>query len=285
MDHCGRRGVPAGVVLAAGGGTRLRPLTDLRPKALCPVDNRPLVDWALERLRSSGVRDIAVNVHHHQDQMVDHLRGRGVHLSIEGEALGTAGALGRLRDWLGGRAVLLTNADAWSPSVRAPGRPGGGRTGLLDILLDGWDGHRPRLLCGPEPSPRDFGAVSYVGSALLPWSTVRDLVPEPSGLYETSWRALHERGALDLVVARDDVPMDCGTPGTYLAANLRASGGRSVVGAGAVVEGELVRSVVWPGARVGRHERLVDSIRAGGLTLGPLRLIQTTANDTDVIPL
>ena len=60
---------PAGVVLAAGAGTRLRPLTDLRPKALCPVGGRPLVDLALDRLAAEvgglGPQWLAVNAHHH----------------------------------------------------------------------------------------------------------------------------------------------------------------------------------------------------------------------------
>ena len=72
-----------GVVLAAGSGTRLRPLTRLRPKPLCPIDNVPLVDLALERL--AGVADeVAVNVHHGRDALDAHLDGR-VHLSHEEE--------------------------------------------------------------------------------------------------------------------------------------------------------------------------------------------------------
>ena len=88
---------PAGVVLAAGAGTRLRPLTDLRPKALCPVGGRPLLDLALDRLEphtGTGPRHLAVNAHHHAEQVVDHV-GRRAHLSLEQpEPLGTAGALG-----------------------------------------------------------------------------------------------------------------------------------------------------------------------------------------------
>jgi hypothetical protein len=61
----------------------------------------------------------------------------------------------------------------------------------------------------------------------------------------------------------DGVFFDCGTPPDYLAANLVANDGRSVIGPGAVVEGELVRSVVWPSGRVRRDERLVEAIRAG----------------------
>ena len=60
-----------------------------------------------------------------------------------------------------------------------------------------------------------------------------------------------------------DVAIDCGTPADYLAANLHASGGASVVDPGAVVEGHVERCVVWDGAHVGPAEHLVDAIRAG----------------------
>src|SRR5439155_26439775 len=88
----------AAVVLAAGAGTRLRPLTWLRPKPLCPVDNVALVDLAMDRVSGvSGPGGVAVNVHHGRSAMEAHLADR-VHLSVEEpEALGTAGALGNLR--------------------------------------------------------------------------------------------------------------------------------------------------------------------------------------------
>ena len=66
----------AGVVLAAGPGTRLLPLTRLRPKALCPVANVALVDLALARARSATA-DVAANVHHHREMLED-LHARGV---------------------------------------------------------------------------------------------------------------------------------------------------------------------------------------------------------------
>jgi NDP-sugar pyrophosphorylase family protein len=237
----------AGVVLAAGAGTRLRPLTLIRPKALCPVDNVPLVDLALRQV-ASATGSVAVNVHHGRALMESYLVDRGLHLSIEEpEALGTAGALGRLREWIGGRDVLLANADAW-------------REQGLGALCDEWDGTRVRLLVTEDVERGDFGRWRYAGAALLPWSEVRDLPPEPAGLYEVSWARLEDEGALDLV-SLDGRFIDCGTPGDYLAANLAASGGRSVVGEGAVVAGAVERSVVWPGGVVGRDERLVDAIR------------------------
>ena len=253
--------VLAGVVLAAGAGTRLHPLTLLRPKALCPVGGRPLVDLALDRLApatGAGTDRLAVNAHHHAEQVVAHCRGRAT-VSVErGQALGTAGALGALREWIAGRDVLLTNADAYLPD------------GLAG-LVPGWDGERCRLLCVPDAERGDFGDLRYVGACLLPWRAVRDLRPEPSGLYEVLWRDAAARGRLDLVVVEDlarpgdrpAVAIDCGTIEDYLQANLHASGGRSVVGAGAVIEGTIERCVVWDGAWVGPDEHLVDAVRAG----------------------
>lgn len=239
----------AGVVLAAGEGRRLRPLTDERPKPLCPVGARPLLDHALDRLRPHAAA-VAVNAHHLAEQLTAYVAERhpDVQVSLEQPAaLGTAGALGRLHDWLDGRPVLVVNADAWT-------------TARLDPLVDGWTGEAPRLLCSPR-GRADFGDLHYVGAALLPWSAVAALRAEPSGLYEVSWRQAYADGRLELVVDEDGRYVDCGTPLDYLRANLLDSGGRSVVGEGAVVEGELVRSVVWPGARVERGEILVDSIR------------------------
>jgi MurNAc alpha-1-phosphate uridylyltransferase len=249
----------AGVALAAGAGTRLRPLTFVRPKALCPVANVPLLDRALAHLREHTDR-IAVNAHHHADQIAAHVGGL-VHLSIEQpEVLGTAGALGHLREWIGGRDVLLINADAYLAGQDPAGRQ------ALAALVEGWDGERCRLLVVPTTAPGDFtldGApVRYVGACLLPGPLVATLRATPSGLYEVLWRPELDAGRLDVVHHRGTA-IDCGTPADYLRANLHASGGRAVVGSGALVEGTLRRCVVWPGAYVGPTEHLDECIRAG----------------------
>jgi NDP-sugar pyrophosphorylase family protein len=234
----------AGVVLAAGAGTRLRPLTLLRAKALCPVGNVALVDLAIARVRSA-VDDLAVNIHHGRAAMEAHLPA-GVHLSVEAERpLGTAGALGYLRPWLDGRGALVVNVDAWCP-------------GSLAGFVDGWDGTRVRLLVAGAES---LTPTSRIAGALLPWRTIEPLSPQPSGLYELVWAREQSEGRLD-VVCHDGPFIDCGTPAQYLAANLLASGGASVVGAGAVVAGELDRCVVWPDAVVSPPETLCCAIRA-----------------------
>ena len=248
----------AGVVLAAGAGSRLAPLSRLRPKALCPVDNVALLDHGIARL-ATATGAIAVNAHHGLAQMEQHLvshEGPGVHLSIERDrALGTAGALGLLREWIDARPVLVTNADAWLPVE-------------LGSFVDGWDGERIRLLVVEDRARPDFGSARYCGVALLPWADVADLEPHPSGLYEVSWRYAFELGRLDLV-DHEGLFVDCGTPADYLRANLLASGGASVIGPGAQVEPSAVleRSVVWADAVVERGEHLTDAIRTGELTV------------------
>ncbi len=239
-----------GVVLAAGAGARLRPLTRGRPKALCPVGNVPLVDLAVQRVRPA-VAEVAVNLHHGGRAMDDHLPPE-VHRSWEkAEPLGTAGALGLMRPWLDGRPVLVVNADAWCP-------------GSLAGFVDGWDGERIRLLVAGEDvlHPR-----SAIAGALMPWSEVALMAAEPTGLYEVSWRKAHGQGRVE-VVRHDGSFVDCGTPAEYLAANLLASGGRSVVEDGAEVDGLLDECVVWSGAVVHRQESLRRAIRLpGGITV------------------
>jgi NDP-sugar pyrophosphorylase family protein len=233
----------AAVVLAAGAGTRLRPLTRLRPKALCPVDNVPLVDLAVGWARNV-TRAVAVNVHHGRAAMESHLAGR-VHLSVEEpEALGTAGGVAKLKDWIDGRGTLTLNADAWHDAD-------------LDGFVRRWDGDRVRLLVAGE----EFGPRARVVASLLPWPDVERLQSTPSGLYEMSWKPADDAGRLD-VARHDGVFLDCGTPGDYLAANMAASDGRAVIGRGAHVEGTVEASVVWPGAPVLEHEHLVRAIRA-----------------------
>jgi NDP-sugar pyrophosphorylase family protein len=86
------------MVLAAGLGTRLRPLTNDRPKALVEVGGRTLLEITLARLREFGVREVIVNVHHFADTVVDYLKvnnsfGLRVEISREDELLDTGGGL------------------------------------------------------------------------------------------------------------------------------------------------------------------------------------------------
>lgn len=262
----------AGLVLAAGAGSRLAPLTRERPKPLCPVAGTALVDGAIERVRA-GVgpdADVVVNAHHGADLVIDHLRRRaraaGGVVAVIGDpgvdragavrgaqrvwvsherrrALGTAGAVGHLADWLDGRGVVVVNADAWT-------------TAAVSGLLDRFDGTTASVLVVGD----GFGPRAKVAAAVVPWADVVRLPDTPAGLYEHLWSPRHAAGALDVVTC-GDVFIDCGTPADYLAANMAATGGVSWIGDGARVDGTVHRSVVWPGATVAAGEHLVDAVR------------------------
>ena len=106
------------MILAAGRGERLRPLTDRLPKALVPAGGKPLIAWHLERLARAGVKEAVINVSHLGEQIVEHVGdgarfGLRVAWSREAAALETAGGIANARALLGPAAFLLVNADVW----------------------------------------------------------------------------------------------------------------------------------------------------------------------------
>jgi len=114
------------MVLAAGLGTRLRPLTNDRPKALVEVGGRTLLEITLTRLRKFGVRDAIINVHHYADMVIDRMKAAGnlgmhIEFSREDVLLDTGGGLKQAGWFLGGRSgaqaeepFILHNVDVIS---------------------------------------------------------------------------------------------------------------------------------------------------------------------------
>ena len=109
-------------LLAAGHGSRLRPLTDTIAKCLVPICGRPLLQIWLELCQTHGIDEVLINLHAHAPSVRDFLAGNetGVHVTIseEPDLLGSAGTLARNRDWVASErefwvlyADVLTNAD------------------------------------------------------------------------------------------------------------------------------------------------------------------------------
>ena len=104
------------LVLAAGLGERVRPLTEKLPKPMLEVGGRPLIHYAFAMLRSAGITQLAVNVHHLADQIRDGL-GDGAALGLEityspeATLTGTGGPLNALRDYFGAETFVLANSD------------------------------------------------------------------------------------------------------------------------------------------------------------------------------
>jgi mannose-1-phosphate guanylyltransferase len=105
------------LLLAAGRGERLRPLTETVPKPLVEVGGRPLIHYPLAMLRRAGITEVAVNVHHLAGRMESALGsgaslGMSITWSPEPELLGTGGPLSVLRDYLAGDRFVIANSDS-----------------------------------------------------------------------------------------------------------------------------------------------------------------------------
>ena len=103
------------MVMAAGLGQRMRPLTATRPKPMIEVAGKPLIDHVLDRLRTAGVRRAVVNVHYLADQLEAHVRrAEGIEVIVSderGRLMETGGGLAQARDLLGDEPIVVVNSD------------------------------------------------------------------------------------------------------------------------------------------------------------------------------
>lgn len=156
---------PRAMVLAAGRGSRLRPLTDRLPKPLVPVAGRALIDWRLEALAAAGVREVVINIAYRGAQIAEHVGdgaawGLRVQYSDEGDhALETGGGIARALPLLGHAPFLLCNADAFCDLDL------GGLAARAAALPDGTDAH---LVLVPNPPEHPQGDFSLRGDAVAP---------------------------------------------------------------------------------------------------------------------
>ena len=121
------------MVLAAGLGTRMRPLTDTLPKPLVRVDGRALIDHMIDRLEEAGIAEIIVNLHHLGDQIETHLKGRtasAIRFIQEDERLETGGGVKNALTMFDGAPFVVANADALLLNGPHP---------ILPRLAAGWD--------------------------------------------------------------------------------------------------------------------------------------------------
>lgn len=106
------------MILAAGRGERMRPLTDHTPKPLLAVKGRPMIEWIITGLVGAGVRELVIN-HAHLGSQIEQALGDGsglgasIQYSAEGEALETAGGIARALPLLGNEAFIAVNGDLW----------------------------------------------------------------------------------------------------------------------------------------------------------------------------
>lgn len=146
-------------LLAAGHGTRLKPLTEKLPKCLLPVQGIPLLQIWLDLFRRFDIDEVLINIHSHSDQVRDFLRqhadGTNVHFVVENDLLGSAGTLLANRDWIGSddafwvfyadvlnnvdlaRMLDLHNARNPTATIAVYRVPDPARCGIVSVTNDG----------------------------------------------------------------------------------------------------------------------------------------------------
>lgn len=266
-------------VLAAGLGTRLRPLSDERAKPVVPVGDAPLLAQVVAAIRASGAQRVVANAHFRAADVTTVARELGLEVADEPELLGTAGGLSNVAPLLAPGPVLLYNGDIYAPELELGA--------LLDGLGDdfarmavhlrpkgegnvgiGAEGRIVRLRTtsyGHELAGGDFLGIHVVSAAF------RARTPRSGGLIEDVYLPAMADGAVVRAFPTRAPFHDVGTRAGYAAANAAWLTARrlaawvhptatvapgvevlgSIVGAGASVAGRaaLARCVVWPGAK------------------------------------
>ncbi len=278
------------MVLAAGLGQRMRPLTLLRAKPVLPVLGRPLAAHTLERLARAGIRDVVVNLHHLPESVTTALgtgRRFGVRIRYAHEPviLGTGGGPRAVRELFGGEAVLVVNGDVWFDFDlrRVVARHRASRasaTLALRRMRPGetyspvvTDGRRRILSIGGRPRPATGTISMFTGIHLLD-SRLLDKLPEGvSDSVRELYVPMLLEGAALLGVRPAGAWYDFGRPSLYRDAQLamlRGSGpGLVAVGARVSAGAAVARSVIGARSRVGAGARVERCVLWEGAVIEP----------------
>jgi len=186
------------MILAAGRGERMRPLSDATPKPLLPVGGKPLIVWQIEALARAGLRDIVVNAAHRADRLVAALgdgAAFGVRLawSVEPEPLDAAGGIATASGLLPDGPALIVSGDIWTRFDYATLLP---RAAAMAATPGGARAHLVMVPNPPYHRTGDFalreGAIALDGASRYTYANI--------GLYDMAlFRELHRGVKLKLL--------------------------------------------------------------------------------------
>ena len=292
------------VILAAGLGTRMRPLTDKTAKPALPVLNEPLIVRTLRELKRAGVSEVMINLHHRPDSIRAAIPegdlGLKIKYSRETEILGTGGALRKVRSWVGRNPLFVVNGDViFDFDLKAMAACHRKTDALATLALKPNSNpgkYKPvvtdrtgRILSIRGLPAARKGTVSLFASVHIIDPMILDRLPAgESDTIGDLYIPLLREGAHLQGVRQTGVWHDLGSPSGYLKAQMRllAERGRkrsvvidssvrlgkgarvvrSVVGAGCVIEASarIEGSVVWDGALVESGASLRNCIVMSG---------------------
>jgi mannose-1-phosphate guanylyltransferase len=282
------------IILAAGLGTRLKILTENRPKALMPVANRPVLIRNIEYLKSFGVKDIAVNAHHHYMKVVDYLNtsepfGVGLTVRVEKEILGTGGAIKNFSDFYGDEPFIVLNVDILTNiNLSSAYKYHVNSDNIATMILHDYSPFNQVMAKNGQvidiPRQKSADGLAFTGIHILNPSILSH-IPGPgySDIIDCYNRLLGSGATIGAYISEKHYWRDIGNPESYIAANREllhmekepfaiGSGskiapsvelkGWAAVGEGAVIEGGAVieRSIIWDNVYVSPGVRISDSV-------------------------
>ncbi len=262
------------VILVAGKGTRLKPLTDNTPKPMLNVGGRPLLEWMIMRVKEAGISEILLITNYLEDQFIDYFgngSNHGVKISYktQKEVLGTANAFGQAKEWVGSNEFMALYGDHYLDE------------GVLRELVEAHREGEVTASALQVDDPSQYGAFGLSGDLITKVVEKPDPGTEPSnyanvGIYifpakvfkyiektplsprkeyeitDTMQMMIDE----DVTVRKHDVKtadwLDIGLPWTLLEANKRAMKKLEYKIEGIVEEGATIHGTVWikKGARI-----------------------------------
>ncbi len=279
-------------VLAAGLGTRLRPLTERIPKPLIPVLNVPSLFYTISLLKQAGISEIICNIHHHAEiiqRVVEASNLPDVHITFSEEPviLGTGGGLKKCEALLGDDDFILVNSDiitdinfkALVRHHKESGLPGTltlyatpnadviGSVGVDGCLVKDFANRRNTGL---------FSSFIYTGTAVLSPEIFRFMTAEYSSIVDTGFTGLIDNGGLGYYEHKG-LWMDIGTMQSYWQANRDATGvihqlvlpmkqalgcAPHTISAEAIIsdDAEISNSVIGKGCRIGARSIITNSV-------------------------
>jgi mannose-1-phosphate guanylyltransferase len=287
------------MILAAGRGKRLRPLTDVLPKVLVPMANTPILERTIELLALHGVQEVIINAHYHYKKITEYLQRRDssgikIEVRIEQEILGTGGGIKNTQDFWDERPFIVINGDIVTDiNLKAVYAYHQKRANLVTMVLHDVpvynklriDGDMNILSIGSTEGVED--TLAFTGIHVLDPEAL-DYIPENTryNIIDCYRKLIQDKRPVRAYVTTGHRWIDIGTVREYLRANFdllapekeavgrdchidpEASlnewailGSRCSIEKGAVVQG----SVLWNDVTVRRGVRVVDSVVATGV--------------------
>ncbi len=281
------------MILAAGLGTRLRPLTSDRPKALVPVGNKPLIDRLIQYLKEHHVSEIVVNAHHHPQQVVKHLDcgkpfGIDIDVRVEPDILGTGGGIKNTEDFWDADPFFVINGDILTNIDLGQALESHQKSKNLATLI--LHSYRPfnYVRIDKDLNIKDIASESH--PTRLAFTGIHIIEPEllnhiPSGVFSNivdCYRQLMKSGKpIRAYISKGHYWRDIGTVSSYVLANRESLQGDSfliapdcrihesarlrdwaIVGENACLEKniEIRGSILWKNVRIKSETKVIDSI-------------------------